>query len=123
MERIGQNKGFFYGKPNQYLSDLEWQYLFSKMREQVIEQPERQMPGREPHYQYRLCETPADYTSYSIYAELMNQTLETIRSSEHSYCFYLYQIEDLLRFERARLMTEYLPEFECWEVWLKEERE
>lgn len=65
-------------------------------------------------------------TQYSNYCSFINSILRTIRGSggkppQHDYCFFIYQITDLLRFEHDRLRTRWIPEYECFEVWLSDE--
>lgn len=62
-------------------------------------------------------------TSYVYYCQFINNVLHTIRGTPNEparkdYCYFIYQIADLLRFEHDRLCVAWKPETECFEVWL-----
>lgn len=57
---------------------------------------------------------------YERYKQFINGILFFIRQGEIDYAFYIYQIEDLLRYE-PRLKTRYVRDsgdFSYFEVWL-----
>ena len=58
-------------------------------------------------------------TQWERYCKFINDVLSTIRRGETDYCYYIYQIADLLRFEHDRLQAVWSPEYECFEVSLK----
>ena len=57
-------------------------------------------------------------TVYQRYCRYINDVLSEIRKGNHDYCYYCYQIRDLLRFEHNRLRTKYYPDGQYVEVWL-----
>ena len=56
-------------------------------------------------------------TNWQQYCTYINSVLSTIRSGEHDYCYYKYQIMDLLKFHYDTLRTKYCDGY--WEVWLE----
>lgn len=58
-------------------------------------------------------------TQYKTYCKFINGILSSIRSGGKDYCYFIYQIAELLRFEKNGLMAKWLPEDKCFEVWLK----
>lgn len=55
------------------------------------------------------------------YRTYINDILKNIRKGGTDYCYFIYQITDLLKYEHDRLMTEYMPEDEMFRVWLKDQ--
>lgn len=58
-------------------------------------------------------------TMYQRYCDFINGILSTIRAGESDYCFYTYQIAELLRFENIRLRSEWMPRHGCFRVWIQ----
>lgn len=59
-------------------------------------------------------------TQYTRYKKFINDILKVIRKGEVDYAYYIYQIEDLLRYE-PNLKTKYVrdnSDFSYFEVWL-----
>ena len=56
-------------------------------------------------------------TNWQQYCTYINGVLSAIRSGEHDYCYYKYQIIDLLKFHYDTLRTRYCDGY--WEVWLE----
>ena len=59
-------------------------------------------------------------TAASRYANFINDVLYNIRKGEVDYVFFVYQIEDLLKYEKERLWTEYFPDDSYFMVGLKQ---
>lgn len=55
-------------------------------------------------------------TNYQQYCHFINDILKNIRSGQVDYCYYIYQIIDLLKFHYNDLQTRYCDGY--WEVWL-----
>ena len=93
-------------KPNDRLpqSDEEWQRRFEEIRNESI---------------LAQCGSPLiAFAGNDTYATFVSGVLETIRAGGTDYCFFIYQIEDLLKFEKERLQTSWLPNDKCFKVWL-----
>lgn len=56
-------------------------------------------------------------TQFQSYCSYINDVLRNIRKGEVDYCYFIYQIEDLLRFHYNDLRTRYCDGY--WEVWLE----
>lgn len=111
------------GVPDENLTDAKWQTKFAIMKTMVEQSAEKRISVR---YETKL-DSYGDKvfngkTSYSDFCTYINSVLKTIRNAkyEHDYCYFIYQIATLLRFEHERLRTKYLPEYKCFEVWLEE---
>lgn len=55
-------------------------------------------------------------TNYHQYCSFINDVLKNIRSGQIDYCYYIYQIIDLLKFHYNDLETRYCDGY--WEVWI-----
>lgn len=55
-------------------------------------------------------------TNWQSYCTYLNDILRNIRSGQIDYCYYIYQILDLLKFHYGNLRTKYMDGY--WEVWL-----
>lgn len=112
--------------PNPDMSDEEWQEYFSQMKQQIVPSKRKQLSSKQtPVYIYSYDNKSDERvyigeTAYSRYSSFINGVLRTIRSPKDNedYCFYIYQIAELLRFEPDRLRTEYIPECRCFRLWL-----
>lgn len=57
-------------------------------------------------------------TNYQQYVSYINSVLKEIESGHIDYCYFIYQITDLLTFHYNTLRTRYVEDGEYWEVWL-----
>lgn len=60
------------------------------------------------------------YTNWQSYCTYINDILRNIRSGQVDYCYYIYQILDLLKFHYEDLRTKYCDGY--WEVWLEQNK-
>lgn len=105
------------GRPLPELTNNEWQGVFATMKDNAISSTAPKYNTRtESMPKYLNAHMPE--TQWTRYKQFINNTLKTIRNGEEDYCFYTYQIADLLRFEKDRLMSEYSPVDRCFKVWL-----
>lgn len=58
-------------------------------------------------------------TNWQEYCSYINDVLHTIRNHRVDYCYFIYQIEQLLKFHYDRLKTRYCDGY--WEVWLEDD--
>ena len=58
--------------------------------------------------------------TFERYSQFINGILKTIRAGREDYCFYVYQIADLLQFEHEHLIAEWIPRWGCFRVRLEE---
>ena len=87
-----------------YLSNEEWQKHFDHIKNLV----QHQLRG------HKLDE----YDQGTSYEDYISSVLYTIRGGEIDYCYHEHQIVDLLRFEKERLHTRWLPQDKYFRVWL-----
>lgn len=57
------------------------------------------------------------YTTHQTYCMYINSVLKNIRVGKVDYCYYIYQILDLLKFHHDDLRTRYCNGY--WTVWLE----
>lgn len=110
------------GRPSSSMTDEKWQKEFEIQKQFVTpsEPNTRYMKGpystdtgvwnEETHGTYH---GPTNWQEYCSY---INDILRNIRNGETDYCYYLFQILDLLKFHYEDLKTKYCDGY--WEVWL-----
>ena len=102
------------------MTNEEWQTYFSKLRNKIKPSSKRQMKttysiwvnGYKDFSYFAYCGD----TEWKYYCKFINSILNAIRKGESDYCFYIYQIADLLKFEHDRLKAIWLPEYQCFKV-------
>lgn len=110
------------GRPSSVMSDAQWQLKFETMKKDVTPTSRKRYgglyatdPGTHDSRRYGAY---IGSTNYQNYCGFINDALSAMRHGNRTLCFYTYQIADLLRFEKDRLQTRYIPEDEWWECWL-----
>ena len=105
------------------MTDEMWQEYFKSMKMLTHQGSERKMNASKAVLKvngYNL-ESQCTYdgeTQWERYCQFINSILHSIRHGEYDYCFNIYQISDLLRFEHDRLRARWMPENLCFQVWL-----
>lgn len=102
------------GRPDPKMTNKQWQQKFNILKLGTTPVPYKRMTAWQ-------AESQTNYTGeteYSRYVTFINDVLRVIRSGNCDYCYFVYQIKDLLRFEKNRLRTEYLPHLQAFRVWL-----
>lgn len=56
-------------------------------------------------------------TQYQCYCKFINDVLRCVRKHQVDYCYFIYQIKELLKYE-PDLQAKYLEELNCFKVWL-----
>lgn len=117
------------GKPDVNMTDEYWQQYFGILKAITTQSKNRRMKCS--HAKTIVNGKPDETvyhgeTQYTNYCYFINSVLKTIRGygknpPQHDYCFFIYQIADLLRFEHDRLRTKWIPRYECFEVWLSDD--
>lgn len=114
------------GRPDVNLTDKQWQeeFIIRKMYITPLSNKITKLKGQYSQESYIWdSERQGTYlgaTNWQQYCSYINSVLKTIRCGEHDYCYYIYQILDLLKFHYNTLHTKYLDGY--WEVWLEDER-
>ncbi|MBQ4523369.1 MAG: hypothetical protein IJA10_10550 [Lachnospiraceae bacterium] len=109
------------GKPSPTLTDKEWQHQFLAMKLYITpyNKSVTRMGGkfsRESGKEYENNEYDGT-TNWQSYYSYVNDVLKNIRAGKHDFCYYGYQIVDLLKFHMNNLKTKYCDGY--WEVWLE----
>lgn len=112
-----------HGKPSSSLTDKEWQNEFSliKLYTTPHNKSVTHMCGkysRETGKGYEDKEYDG-ITNWQSYCSYINDVLKNIRNGKIDYCYFAYQIVDLLKFHFDDLKTKYRDGY--WEVWLERE--
>ena len=103
-------------RPPKEYTNKEWLSDFENLKRTVIPAQEDRM---------RVIPDTSSYgsyygkTQYQNYCSFINNILRNIRRGEIDYCYYIYQIIDLLKFEKERLGVQWLQSERCFRVSLK----
>lgn len=112
------------GRPSSTLTDEKWQKefnirkLFVKPVSCITKLGQNMQYSKETGYWNE--ETMGTYygtTNWQEYCSFINDMLRNIRAGQVDYCYYIYQIMDLLKFHYNNLRTRYCDGY--WEVWLE----
>ncbi len=100
--------------PRHGLTDPEWQVEF-ELRKKFIEPYPDHIKRLKPR-------RDEENTENGRYKNFINDVLHNIESSHlgSDYCYFIYQIEDLLKFHKDDLRTFYMADAQCFMVWLDE---
>lgn len=107
-----------HGKPVSTLTDKEWQEQFNFMKLYI--EPYKKATRLGGKYSRESGMKVKNYdgiTNWQIYCAFINDVLKQIRAGKHEYCYFGYQIIDLLKFHLNDLRTKYCDGY--WEVWLE----
>lgn len=109
------------GRPSPTLTDRQWQQEFQirKLQIKPYSPNHTRMGGRYSRESYKRNDEDGAYdgpTNYQQYCHTINDMLSVIRSGKIDFCFFTYQIMDLLRFHYNDLRTKYIDGY--WMVWL-----
>ena len=112
------------GRPTENLNNRIWQKIFYELNNVTIPY----IDGEKKRMSLRTARTELDEwgeyemdktTDYHRYCMFINQTLREIRSNKVAYCYFYYQIGQLLKFHK-NLHTKFNERGRYWEVWLDE---
>ena len=113
------------GRPSSTLTDKKWQKEF-ELRKLFITPYEKNIKKLGKHFSKETGkwnkETMGEYhgqTNWQEYCAYINDVLKNIRAGQVDYCYFIYQIIDLLKFHYEDLKTKYCDGY--WEVWLEKE--
>lgn len=113
------------GRPTSTLTDEKWQKEFSvrKMFITPHNKSYKKLTGQyykeSGMWNEELQGTYHGCTNWQSYCTYINSVLDSIRAGQSDFCYFIYQIMELAKFHPTTLRTKYLPEYECWEVWLE----
>lgn len=113
--------------PSRSETDADWQTFFHRMHFIVRPRETRKITHKDisTHNSlfYNKPKTEDGELLWQWYCSFINDTLSAIRRGETCYCFYIYQIAELLQFEHDHLRSKWFPEQKCFKVWLNTEGE
>lgn len=99
--------------PFEDMTDEDWQIEFAELKRTVPYSGRSTMPSTMGKPRSRqLCVTDNIIDRYSVF---INEALKAVRSAQVDFCYHVYQVVDLLRYE-PDLLSEYLPEYGCIKV-------
>lgn len=107
------------GRPSSTLTDKEWQDELAIMKLYIT--PHKNMTRMGGKYSRGYTKTSEEttydgITNWQSYCAYINDVLKNIRKGYHEFCYFTYQIVDLLKFHYDDLKTRYCDGY--WEVWL-----
>ena len=111
------------GRPSYHLNDQKWQDEFV-IRKHFID-PIKNKAIRRMKGQYDRVLTQGVVSAYNgdtnwkTYCNYINSVLTNIENGDTDFCYYIYQILDLLKFHYNDLRTQYDKSGEYWRVWLE----
>jgi len=109
------------GRPSSTLTDREWQKQFALMKLYITphDKSVRCLKGKYTKESGKHIEDKMYYgiTNWQSYCSYINDVLRNIRAGERDWCYFGYQIVDLLKFHFDDLKTKYCDGY--WEVWLE----
>lgn len=114
------------GRPTSYLTDDKWQKELNIRKLFIHPHPVNIKKMKGTYFKESGMwnnETQGTYhgaTTWQTYCSFINDTLSEIQRGQVAYCYYIYQIEELLKFHFDTLETKYCDGY--WEVWLRKEK-
>lgn len=108
-------------KPPTDYSDSQWQQDFIRIKKTIKPSDQNKMKV--------IPDTKSSSgvyygkTQYQYYCDFINDILFNIRHGKCDYCFYIYQIAELLKYEYYRLQAVWLSNERCFKISLKNNME
>ena len=113
-----------YGRPSPTLTDKEWQNEIALMKLYITPYNKNitRMGGKFSRESGKTYEDKAydGITNWQSYCSYINDVLRNVRNKKHDFCYFGYQIVELLKFHHSDLRTKYCDGY--WEVWLESGR-
>lgn len=102
------------GRPPKDYADSQWQQDLIRIR--AVVQPSSFKKMRVIPEPRNFVDTYHGKTQYQCYCDFINDVLNSIRRGKSDYCYYIYQIAELLKYEHDRLQAVWLEEERCFEL-------
>lgn len=106
------------------MTDKEWQNVFNVLKINTL-----RIHNRKTRYLRRKCSgyllylsdgDNIDTTQDGYYCNYINDVLRNIRNGERDYCYHIYQVAELLRFEpKLNTVLVHKNDMDYIEVWLE----
>lgn len=113
-----------HGLPSSTMTDKEWQTEFELLKLYIRPYPKTITRMASKYLRETVKKDENDEikydgrTSWQSYCWYINDVLSQIRLGNVDFCFYKYQIEQLLKFHHNTLKTRFCDGW-YWEVWLE----
>ncbi|WP_312369103.1 hypothetical protein [Lachnoclostridium sp.] len=111
------------GRPSESMTDSEWQVKYKILKSYI--NPFQKKNGKLISYSKEIPiwedETNGScygLTNWQSYCSFINDILSQIRRGRIEYCYYAYQIADILPFEYDTLKTHYNSNGRYWDIWI-----
>ena len=102
--------------PTNY-TDSQWQSDLKDLKSKIKKNESFLMPTTREALETAYQEYHGK-TQYHRYCDFINNILKNIRDGHIDYCFYIYQIAELLKYEHDNLRATWLNEERCFRVFL-----
>lgn len=102
------------GRPPKDYTDSQWQQDLIRIR--AVVQPSSFKKMRVIPEPRNFVGTYHGKTQYQCYCDFINDVLNSIRRGKPDYCYYIYQIAELLKYEHDRLQAVWLEEERCFKL-------
>lgn len=100
-------------------TDDQWQSDFIDLKSKIKQGSLKLMPTVREVSQTVYQEYHGK-TQYQRYCDFINSVLKNIRDGHIDYCFYIYQISELLKYEHDNLKVVWLEAERCFRVFLED---
>lgn len=110
MEEINEKTG----RPPKDYTNSQWQQDFIHIR--AVVQPLSAKKIKVVPDSRNFRGTYHGKTQYQCYCGFINDVLNNIRRGKPDYCYYIYQIAELLKYEHDRLQAEWLEKYRCFKI-------
>ena len=112
-------------RPTTQLTDKIWQKIFVNVKQNIVPVQNGETKRMVFKYSRAIINEFGEYeadqsTDWKWYCTFINSVLKEIRDGQISYCYYFYQITQLLVFHKDTLRTRYDTSEKQWEVWLND---
>lgn len=101
-------------QPSDYTNE-QWQHDFELLKSKIKQSQFSQMTVI-PELPYSPDRTYHGKTQYQYYCDFINDILSNIRKGGIDYCFYIYQVAELLKYEYDNLQVRYLEKEKCFRL-------
>lgn len=112
------------GRPSSNMTDEKWQKEFDIRKLFITPYKDGHTKkltvkyfSKKENWDEQTTDTCNYYTNWQSYCSYINDILKNIRSGQVDYCYFIYQIVDLLKFHYDDLRTRFCDGY--WEVWLE----
>jgi len=85
--------------PSDY-TNQQWQNDLAELKEKIEPSPRKRMVTIRESAKKTESGSYYGKTQYQYYCAFINDILEQIRSGQEAFCYYVYQVIDVLRFEK-----------------------